>query len=118
MIIGYFSPTDRIMADTNTNSAGNTFSLSEAHQYLEFWREFDLDGRRLSLDKTCAEMKDMKSASIAARKRLNETTKTFRAKSKDEQVLPIFIGINPPIYPCIYFRSLLWAMFCTNIKVK
>jgi hypothetical protein len=69
-----------------TNTAISSFSLAEATQHLDFWRDFDMDNRRLSLDKACIEMKEMKSNSINARKRLNESTKAFRSKSKEEQV--------------------------------
>ena len=63
-----------------------TFSLSDANPVLEFWREFDLDSKRLSLDKTCVEMREQKTASINGRKRLNDITKLFRSKSKEEQL--------------------------------
>ena len=51
-----------------------------------FWKEFDLDSKRLTLDKQCIEMKELKSASMAGRKRLNEATKAFRAKPAEEQL--------------------------------
>lgn len=53
---------------------------------LEFWKEFDLDAKKHQLDQQCAEMKDQKAASISGRKKLNEMTKTFRSKSKDDQL--------------------------------
>ena len=52
---------------------------------LEYWRQFDLTGKRASLDASVEEMRAAKAASISGRKRLNEITKSFRAKSKDEQ---------------------------------
>lgn len=63
----------------------NPISLSETDEHLSFWKEFDLDGRRLLLDKNCSEMRDFKTASINGRKKLNELTKTFRSLSKEEQ---------------------------------
>lgn len=75
------------MSEDNNNSATNGPTLSDAQQYLDFWKEFDLDGRRLLLDKTCVEMKEMKTNAITSRKKLNDMTKSFRAKSKDEQVI-------------------------------
>lgn len=63
-----------------------SFSLSDASPVLEFWREFDLDGRRLALDKTSVEMREQKTASIAGRKGLNDITKLFRSKSKEDQI--------------------------------
>jgi homeobox protein cut-like len=53
---------------------------------LDFWKEFDLDGRRLVLDKTCIEVREAKTSSINGRKRLNELTKSFRAKPREEQL--------------------------------
>lgn len=62
------------------------FTLQDANQILEFWRDFDLDGRRVSLDKQCMEMREMKTTSMTGRKHLNELTKTFRSKTKEEQL--------------------------------
>ncbi|CAM9566643.1 unnamed protein product, partial [Choristocarpus tenellus] len=47
---------------------------------LEFWKSFDLDGRRLQLDKQGLEMQDAKENSLRRRKRLAELTKDFRKK--------------------------------------
>jgi homeobox protein cut-like len=69
---------------TGLESASSDFQVA-----AEFWRSFDLDAKRLTLDKQCIEMKDMKTASMAGRKRLNEITKSFRSKTKDEQVLSV-----------------------------
>ena len=52
---------------------------------LEYWRKFDLTGKRSSLDANIEEMRAAKAASISGRKRLNEITKAFRAKNKEEQ---------------------------------
>eukprot|EP00607_Mallomonas_marina_P007130 CAMPEP_0182438910 /NCGR_PEP_ID=MMETSP1167-20130531/86099_1 /TAXON_ID=2988 /ORGANISM="Mallomonas Sp, Strain CCMP3275" /LENGTH=775 /DNA_ID=CAMNT_0024632461 /DNA_START=161 /DNA_END=2488 /DNA_ORIENTATION=+ len=54
---------------------------------LEFWKEFDLDGKRLALDKQCLEMREFKSTSVSGRKRLNDITKSFRSKPKEEQLM-------------------------------
>ena len=45
---------------------------------LEFWSSFDLDTRRLALDKQGLELQDTKEASVRARKRLADATKQFR----------------------------------------
>lgn len=42
--------------------------------------------RKLQLDKSCVEMRENKTASINGRKRLNEITKAFRGKPKEEQL--------------------------------
>ncbi len=65
-------------SDLNTNE--NTSILS-------FWRQFDLATKRGLWDKTCTEMREQKTASIAGRKRLNELTKSFRARTKEDQVI-------------------------------
>ncbi|CAM9144023.1 unnamed protein product, partial [Phaeothamnion confervicola] len=56
---------------------------------LEFWRAFDLDGRRLELDKQGLEMQDAKDASAAARKRLAEFTKDFRRAPDGDKLTSI-----------------------------
>lgn len=70
----------------NSSNSNQVFSSSDANNILEIWREFDLDGKRLTLDKNCVEMKELKTASITGRKRLNDATKSFRSKSKDDQI--------------------------------
>lgn len=59
----------------------------EAEAALEFWRSFDLTAQKASLDSSCVDMRENKTTSIAGRKRLNEQTKLFRAKSKEDQML-------------------------------
>jgi homeobox protein cut-like len=61
------------------------FTLGDASVVLEFWKEFDLDTRRLTLDQNCVDMREMKTSSINGRKRLNDATKVFRGKTRDEQ---------------------------------
>jgi hypothetical protein len=53
---------------------------------LEFWQKFDLEERKVQLDKQVVEIRDTKSKSIAGRKHLNDVTKAFRAKTREEQV--------------------------------
>ena len=53
---------------------------------LEFWRKFDIEERKIQLDKQVMEIRDTKSKSIAGRKHLNDITKSFRAKPREEQV--------------------------------
>lgn len=50
-------------------------------QAAEFWRGFDLDGRRTVLDQQCMEMREAKAQTSEARKRLNELTKEFRSST-------------------------------------
>lgn len=59
---------------------------SDLQKVLQYWREFDLDSKRLMLDKQCLEMRDAKTQSINGRKRLNDITKLFRSKPKDDQI--------------------------------
>ena len=54
---------------------------SELKASADFWREFDLENKRQELKKQCMEMIDAKTASSNGKKRLNEITKAFRAKS-------------------------------------
>lgn len=61
------------------------FTLGDAATVLDFWKNFDLDARRLSLDQSCVDMREMKTSSINGRKRLNDATKSFRGKNRDEQ---------------------------------
>jgi homeobox protein cut-like len=67
-------------------SSGTGVSLTECNSVLEFWKEFDLESKRALLDQQCVEMRDSKSASINGSKKLNELTKSFRNKSKEEQL--------------------------------
>ncbi|KAJ1437644.1 CASP C terminal-domain-containing protein [Ochromonadaceae sp. CCMP2298] len=61
-------------------------SVSDATAQLELWRNFDLDVRKVNLDKSCVEMREAKTASISGRRRLNDITKAFRAKPREDQV--------------------------------
>lgn len=63
----------------------SNFTLGDAASVLEFWKDFDLDTRRVTLDQNCVDMREMKTSSINGRKRLNDATKTFRSKSRDDQ---------------------------------
>ncbi len=70
--------------DSRLENASNEVQVA-----FEFWKEFDLESKRSTLDQQCVDMKELKAASMAGRKRLNEATKAFRAKPKDEQVVMI-----------------------------
>ena len=61
-------------------------SLTEATAAMEYWRHFDLPNRLISLEQSCLEMRESKTLSISGRKRLNELTKSFRSREKEEQV--------------------------------
>ena len=52
-----------------------------------FWLEFNLDDRRTGLDRQCLEMRELKGMSTGGRKRLNELTRSFRSKSKEDQLV-------------------------------
>ena len=64
-------------------------SSNEVRIAYEFWKDFNLDAKRTALDQQCLDMKELKAASVAGRKRLNEATKAFRAKPKDDQLVVI-----------------------------
>ena len=67
-------------------TSGSTFIVSNAASELEIWRNFNLDQRKLALDKSCVEMREAKTASINCRKKLNDITKSFRSKPKEDQI--------------------------------
>lgn len=53
-------------AGTGGEAKSEKFSIletasNEVQVAAEFWREFDIDGKRLSLDKQCVEMKELKA---------------------------------------------------------
>lgn len=56
---------------------------------LHFWQSFRLSDKRNEWDQVNNEMREYKTASINGRKKLNEMTKTFRAKPREEQLLTI-----------------------------
>lgn len=62
-------------------------SQGEVQSVLGFWQQFDFLNTRSTWDKACEEMREYKTASINGRKRLNDITKLFRSKSKDEQLV-------------------------------
>lgn len=63
----------------------NSLSLTDCSVVLEAWKEFNLDEKKDSLESTCNSMREMKQASINGRKGLNDLTKSFRSRSKEEQ---------------------------------
>ncbi len=71
-------------AGTETKTSGLSI---ETQQNIQFWRDFQFDTQRQQWDKVCNEMRELKTASMNGRKRLNDLTKAFRAmKTKEEQV--------------------------------
>jgi homeobox protein cut-like len=70
-------------------AAEGPFTLAGASDALDFWRDFDLPSKRVALDNTCVDMREMKTASINGRKRLNEATKAFRTKTREEQTVGV-----------------------------
>ena len=75
-----------ISEDLGGGRDGGMDWLAEATSCLEFWREFDIEARRAASEKDILEMRDSKAASINGRKRLNEITKLFRSKTKEDQL--------------------------------
>ncbi len=64
-------------------------SNAEISTILENWQQFTHEGSltsSVSLEKACVEIKELKSAAVARRKNLNEITKLFRSKNKEDQV--------------------------------
>lgn len=53
---------------------------------LQFWKAFDLDSKRLVLDTQGSAMMSEKDSSLRSRKKLAETTKTFRKLPDGEKV--------------------------------
>jgi hypothetical protein len=66
-------------------STANSFN-NEISNVLSFWKSFNLFSSRQVWEKTCNEMREMKTSAITARKKLNEMTKSFRSKTKEEQL--------------------------------
>lgn len=62
---------------------------TETEAVLSFWQAFNLNEKRAAWDKIGNEMREYKTVSINGRKKLNEMTKAFRAKPKEEQVLNV-----------------------------
>jgi len=61
--------------------------MDEVEKVKGFWLEFNLDDRRTGLDRQCLEMRELKGLSTGGRKRLNELTRSFRSKSKEDQLV-------------------------------
>ena len=53
---------------------------------LDFWQAFDLDTRRMQLDKQGLEMQDAREASQKSKKRLMEQTKEFRRMTDSQKL--------------------------------
>jgi homeobox protein cut-like len=56
---------------------------------LDYWKEFNLKDKKEQLDNTCIEIKELKSFSINGRKKLNDATKDFRNKPKENQLIDL-----------------------------
>eukprot|EP00752_Nemacystus_decipiens_P018208 g16337.t1 len=65
---------------------GTTSAQAHMKVVLNFWKEFNLDGRRLQLDKQGLELQDAKDASLVRRKHLAELTKEFRKKPDHDKI--------------------------------
>jgi len=64
-------------------------SAQQAHlaSVLEWWKAFDLDGRRLGLDKQALALQDAKETSQKNRRKLQEATQEFKKKSAEEKMV-------------------------------
>ena len=60
--------------------------LESVNEILDYWKEFNLQNNKEKLDQICIEIRDLKTASITGRKKLNDVTKDFRIKSKETQL--------------------------------
>lgn len=63
------------------------FRNHEAVAIVAAWEQFDLNKRKELLDSVCVEMREQKVLSMNGRKKLNELTRLFRSKPKEEQSL-------------------------------
>lgn len=63
--------------------------IIDTNEILDFWKEFNFELKRESLDKVCVEIKNQKATSINGRKKLNDLTKVFRSKSLEEQTAEV-----------------------------
>ena len=71
-----------ISSDKNISDSISVMELSNEIQIAsEFWKQFNLEAKRETLDGQVLEMKELKTASTNGRKRLNEVTRSFRSKS-------------------------------------
>ena len=67
--------------ETGIPSTTNESSRSDVQEIVELWKQFDIEDKKVQLDKNCVEMREMKNLSIAGRKRLNDITKAFRGST-------------------------------------
>lgn len=72
------------------DKVGKSLTREELEAVLSYWKGFDLTSNRTNWEKVCNEMREMKTSSISGRKRLNELTKSFRAKKPEEQPTSAF----------------------------
>jgi homeobox protein cut-like len=112
----------KITSDTTDPAqlfSSNSLS-NELSNVLSFWKSFNLFSSRPIWEKTCNEMREMKTTSISARKKLNEMTKSFRAKTKEEQLAGNTIsdllkayqeGFCVSVSLPLYFLSMFFLLF-------
>jgi len=67
--------------ETAISGATNESTRSDVQEIVELWKQFNIEEKRVQLDKNCVEMREMKNLSIAGRKRLNDITKAFRGST-------------------------------------
>lgn len=62
-------------------------SVADCTAIFDHWKNaLNLEEKKVEMEKSCLEMREAKTMSINGRRRLNDITKTFRAKPKDEQL--------------------------------
>jgi homeobox protein cut-like len=76
-------------SSTSTSTSVKDKRNEDIQNTINFWKKFDLEEKKVLLDKQVVEIRDTKGKSIAGRKHLNEVTKAFRAKPREEQVLSV-----------------------------
>jgi hypothetical protein len=54
-------------------------SAADVNESVEFWKEFDMNAQKASLEKVCIDVQNSKAISVNNRKHLHEKTKAFKA---------------------------------------
>lgn len=60
---------------------------TETSSVISFWKTLDLESKKAGWDKTYTELREQKTNSINGRKRLNDLTKAYRARTKEDQLV-------------------------------
>ncbi len=66
---------------------GDLPSVADCSAIFDHWKNaLNLEEKKVEMEKACLEMREAKTMSINGRRRLNDITKTFRAKPKEDQL--------------------------------